>query len=72
MVTGTSQFTQGQAVSVSSLIGLDPVISAVLTKCTSQACTGTGAVPLSISNSIWTNTAIFQQTLAVFESFKLN
>ena len=72
MVTGTSQFTQGEAVAATDLIGLDPVISAVFTKCTSQACTGTGALPLSISNSTWTNAAIFQQTLAIIESFKLN
>ena len=72
MITGTTQFAQGQAMSAIELSGLDPIISASFTKCTSQSCTGTSASPLSINNATWTSAAIFQQTLALFESFELN
>ncbi len=72
MITGTTQFPQGQQLSSALLTGLDPIISATFTACNNQACTGTGAVPLSITNTEWTNGAIFKQVLAVFESFQLN
>jgi hypothetical protein len=72
MITGTTQFSQSEQVLAEDLSGLDPIISASFTKCIARACTGTGAAPLSITNSTWTNDALFQQTLAIFESFKLN
>lgn len=72
IITGTTQFTQGQAVSAALLTGLDPIISATFSKCATTACTSTGAVPLSITSATWTNTALFQQVQSIFASMKLN
>ncbi|HUC87757.1 MAG TPA: hypothetical protein VMR95_01230 [Candidatus Binatia bacterium] len=72
IITGTTQFTQNEALSADDLSGLDPIISAAFTTCTTQTCTGTGAAPLSITSSDWASGSIFQQVLAVFESFQLN
>jgi len=72
IVTGSTQFSKSEVISANDLSGLDPIISAAFVKCVTQACTGSGAVPLSINSGAWVNAAIFQQTLAIFESFKLN
>lgn len=71
VVTGTLQFTQGQAVSASSL-SVDPIISASFYSCSTAACTGSGAQATSTTYNNWQNDAIFHQTLAVFESMQLN
>lgn len=72
LITGTTQFTAGEAVTASDLSGLDPIIAATFSKCTTQACTASGATPLSITSGTWTNTSVFQQVQALFTSMKLN
>jgi hypothetical protein len=72
IITGTTQFSQNQAIAADDLAGLDPIISAAFTTCTTQACTGTGAAPLSITSTDWSSGSIFQQVLSLFESFQLN
>ena len=72
MITGTTKFAQGAAVNPAPLTGLDPIISASFVSCSTSSCTGSAAKPLSITNTTWTNETVFQQTLAIFQSFKLN
>jgi hypothetical protein len=70
VVTGTLQFTQGEGITPSGL-SVDPIISASFYRCTTQACTGGGAIPLSITSTEWQDDPLFQQTLTVFESMQL-
>ena len=71
LVTGSTQFTQGETVT-SANVSVDPIISAEFYSCSTNACTGSGASPLSITNNTWQSTPVFQQTLALFESLQLN
>jgi hypothetical protein len=72
MVTGLMQFTQNEAVTTADLELLDPIISASFYSCTTQACIGSGEVPLSISMSSWQNDNPFIQTLNVIQSLQLH
>lgn len=72
MITGNTQFAKGQLVQAAALSGLDPIISATFTKCLTSACTGSDAVPVGITNTLWQNDAIYQSVLSIFQSFKLN
>ena len=72
MVTGIQQFPKASPVTSGSLGELDPIVSAGFFHCNGSDCSGKGAGTLSIVNATWQNTQIFQQTLALFESLKLN
>ncbi len=72
MITGGLSFTQGQTISAEDISGLDPIISANFYQCANQSCTGSNQSFLSINLDTWENTTIFQQVLAIFESFQLN
>jgi hypothetical protein len=72
MVTGTTAFTAGQAVTTIALTGLDPIISATFSQCANTTCSATSATPLSITSDTWQNTGVFEQTQAIFTSLKLN
>lgn len=71
LVSGTTQLTASQSITDTS-ISVDPIITASFYTCTTNACTGSGAVPLSITNATWTSGTVFQQTLAIIESLQLN
>jgi len=71
VVTGTTQFPQGTSLSQAS-VAVDPIISASFYSCDTQACTASGQKPVSITNDSWQNGAVFQQTLAIFQSMQLN
>lgn len=72
MITGITSFAKDQGVTSGSFGQLDPIISAAFYACTTQACTGSGQTPLSITNSTWLNDDTFKQVLALFESLQLN
>lgn len=72
IITGVTKFTKGQALFPESMGALDPIISAAFYQCATQACTGSGATPLSISDSIWQSTNVFEQTQAIFASLELH
>lgn len=72
IITGVTKFIRGQALSPESLGGIDPVISATFYQCHTQACTGSGATPLSVNDSIWQNTQAFNQVQALFASLQLH
>lgn len=72
MITGGLTFTQGQTISAEDVSGLDPIISANFYQCAVQSCSGSSQSFLSINLDTWQNTTIFQQVLAIFESFQLN
>jgi hypothetical protein len=72
IVTGTTTFTQGEAVTTTALTGLDPIIAAIFSKCSNTACSGASALPLSINSDTWQNTAVFKQVQTLFASLKLN
>lgn len=71
IITGITKFTKGQALTTDSLGQLDPIISATFYKCLSQACEGTNAKTLSITNDTWQNADVFKQVQALFESLRL-
>jgi hypothetical protein len=72
MITGGLSFSQGQSISADDVSGLDPIISANFYQCAAQSCTGSNENFLSINLDTWQNASIFQQTLAIFQSFQLN
>ncbi len=72
MITGVNQFAKGQGLTSYSLAQLDPIVSAAFYQCSNQDCTGTAAVPLSITSSTWQNDDTFKQVEAMFESLQLN
>jgi len=72
IITGPNMFSQGSALSADDLTGLDPIISAMFSKCLKQSCSGSGATPLSITSDIWQSSPAFTQVLNVFQSLKLN
>lgn len=72
IITGGQSFTANESLNASYLSGLDPIITASFYQCTTTACTGSGETPLSITDSTWQSTQIFQQVLTLLESFKLN
>ena len=72
MITGATKFSAGQLLSPYSLVALDPIISVTFYQCNTEACTGTGASPLSISNDIWQSSDLGQQVLGIFESLQIN
>lgn len=71
MITGGTNFSQGQAVSSADLADVDPVISATFYNCSQNDCSSDNNT-LSISNDTWQNSAIFQQVQKLLESFVLN
>jgi len=72
MVSGLMQFTQNEAVTTADLELLDPIISASFYSCTTQACIGSGEVPLSISMDSWQNDNPFIETLNLIQSLQLH
>jgi len=72
IITGVTKFTKGQALFPESMGELDPIISAAFYQCTTQACTGSGITPLSITNSTWQSSDAFEQTQAIFASLELH
>jgi hypothetical protein len=70
-VTGTTQFNAGDSITADSF-SVDPIISASFFSCTTTVCDGPDAVPLNITNNTWQNASIFNQTLSVLESLRLN
>jgi len=72
IVTGGVAYAAATPLTAADLSGVDPIISASFTKCASEACTGSSATPLGISATTWQNATIFQQTLTLLESMKLN
>jgi len=72
IITGGQSFTANESLSASYLSGLDPIITASFYLCSTTACTGSGETPLSITDSTWQSTQIFQQVLTLLKSFKLN
>ncbi len=71
-VTGMLQLTQGQGITAADLSSLDPYISASFYSCSTQACSGAGETPLSVSTNTWQNTAPFNQILALIQSLQLH
>ena len=72
IITGVTKFTRGQPLLPESMGTLDPVISAAFYQCTTQACTGSGATPLSITDSIWQSADAFKQVQSLFASLELH
>jgi cytoskeletal protein RodZ len=72
IVTGQMQFTQNEAVTAADLEQLDPIISASFDSCTTQACTGSGEVPLGISKDSWQNDNPLIETLNLIQSLQLH
>jgi hypothetical protein len=71
-ITGMLQLTQGENITAADLSSLDPYISASFYSCSTQACSGAGETPLSISLDTWQNTSPFTQTLAIIQSIQLH
>jgi hypothetical protein len=71
IVTGITTFNSGDSLTPDN-VSVDPIISASFDSCTTNACSGSGAVPLSITNATWQNADIFTQTLTMIESMQLN
>lgn len=71
LVSGHTKFAKNASITDSN-IAVDPIITANFYSCKTNACTGSDAINLSITNDTWLNTTIFQQTLAVFKSLQLN
>jgi hypothetical protein len=72
MVTGAAKFSANQTLSSYSLLNLDPIISATFYQCSTQACTGSGAEPLSITSDIWQSSDLGQQVLGIFQSLQIH
>lgn len=72
MVTGITTFAKDQSILPISLGQLDPIVSAAFYQCTSQACSGSGASPLSLTNTTWQSSDLGKQVLQLFESLQLN
>lgn len=72
IITGGLSFAQGQSISAEYLSGLDPIISASFYQCSTKSCSGSSQSLMSITSNTWQNAPIFQQVLAIFESFQLN
>jgi hypothetical protein len=71
LVSGTSPFPQDTNLTQSS-IEVDPIIGANFYSCSTQTCTSSSETPIAITNNTWLNSAVFQQTLAIFQSMQLN
>lgn len=71
-VTGQQLFSQGQNITAADLSSLDPIISASFFSCSTQACTGSGETPLSITLDTWQNSSPFTQVLALIQSLQLH
>lgn len=71
LISGTMQFSQSQSITAAS-VAADPIITASFYSCSTAACTGNGAVPLSITYNTWQQASEFKQTLKLFESLQLN
>ncbi|MFA5004438.1 MAG: hypothetical protein WC498_04150 [Candidatus Saccharimonadales bacterium] len=71
-ITGINLMPKDTAITSDLLGSVNPVISAVFYKCSTQDCTGTGQSLLSISNSTWQSNATMQAVQKLFESFKFN
>lgn len=72
VITGINKFIKGQALLAGSLGSVSPIISVSFYQCNTQACTGSGATPLSLTSSLWDNSLAGQQALAIFQSFQIN
>lgn len=72
IVTGVTSFAKGQPITPSNLTQLDPIITASFYKCSTKACTGSGASPMSINSATWQNDDIFKQVQNLLESLQLN
>lgn len=72
IVTGVRAHNRGEVMNSTTLVGLDPITSAAFVKCSTPACTGTNATRLGITDTTWQNLPIFKQTLAIFESLKID
>ena len=71
LISGVTQFAKGQSITDTS-IAVDPIIAANIYSCNTSACTGSGAVPLGITNNTWQNNNVFQQTQSLFASLQIN
>ena len=72
IITGQLLFSQGHSVVAADLSALDPIISASFYSCSTQACSGSGETPLSITMTSWQNTAPFTQVLVLIQSLQLH
>jgi len=72
IITGISKFMKGQVMTADSLGGLDPIIGARFYQCSTNACDGSGAGALNLTNDMWQNSTLAQQVTAVFASLQLN
>lgn len=71
LVSGHTKFAKGASITDSN-IAVDPIITANFYSCKTNACAGSAAVSLSITNDTWLKSTLFQQTLAVFKSLRIN
>ena len=71
LVSGHTKFAKNAGITESN-IAVDPIITANFYSCKTNACVGSDATNLSITNDTWLNSIIFQQTLAIFKSLQLN
>jgi hypothetical protein len=72
IITGGGPFTAAQQINNDSLVGLDPIVYTIFYKCLRESCSGSEAVPLSITNSIWQNNPIFKEDQSLLASFEFN
>lgn len=72
IITGITKFMKGQGITADSLGGLDPIIGVRFYQCSTNACNGSGATALNLTNDMWQNGTLTQQVLSVFTSLQLN
>lgn len=72
VITGVNPLAKGTVVTADTFSGVDPLVTASFSKCTTQNCTGTGTTPLGTNAAAWQTDLTFKQLQALFESFKFN
>jgi hypothetical protein len=72
VITGVNSLAKGTAVTNDTFGSVDPLVTASFSKCTTQACTGSGMTSFSADAAAWQTDPTFKQLQALFESFKFN
>lgn len=72
VITGINTLTKGSTVTADTFGSVDPLVTAGFSKCSTEACIGTGAAPLSVNAAAWQTDPNLKQLQTLFESFKFN